>query len=172
MKKIVFITILILLTIPLFSSPFNDVAFNIGGSNFSWSGKTLDVSYGINVGLTKDLELNFRGFSQVIPKPFSDNIFIAELDWSFLGPRSSGTKVSGQSTNMLLSIGAFYRTKENGVGICIGLTPFALGSPTMGRRERLFRTDLLYDFINNRFTVALSFLDFDLYIKGTYRDYY
>ena len=51
------------------------------------------------------------------------------------------------------------------------LSPLTVGSPVTGRREKFMKTNVGYDFINNRMVVSFSILTFDLYVRGTYRDY-
>ena len=73
--------------------------------------------------------------------------------------------------NTLIGIGGFYRTDNNGAGPMISITPLTIGSPVSGRRERLFRTAVGYDAVNNGVVVLFSLLDIDFYVRGTYRDY-
>ena len=88
-----------------------------------------------------------------------------------MGQRNTGSKVSGVNINTLLSIGGFWKTDDNGLGVMVGVTPLAVGSPALGRRERCLRTNVGWDFVNNKLIVAFSPMDVDIYIKGTYRDW-
>ena len=121
--------------------------------------------------MTKKVELEIWGVSDLIPTPFKSNMIGAEIGITLLGRRTSGTKVAGTGINTLLSIGGFYRTDNDGVGAIISITPITVGNPITGRRERLLKTTIGWDFVNSKLMVAFSPLSLDLYVRGTYRDY-
>ena len=72
---------------------------------------------------------------------------------------------------MLLSVGGFYRTGNNGAGPIVSITPLAVGTPVSGRRERILKTGVGYDAVNNEVVVTFSLISLDFYVRGTYRDY-
>ena len=53
----------------------------------------------------------------------------------------------------------------------VSITPLAVGSPISGRRERILKTGVGYDAVNNEVVVTFSLINLDLYVRGTYRDY-
>lgn len=171
MKKIIVLVLVLLLGFSLFASPFNDFAIMLGNGNYHWDGKGIGLSYGLTLGLSARTELRLRALSEITPKPFGSNLIILEAGVSLLGKRSTGSKVAGDALNMLLTVGGFYTTENQGCGIILGLTPLIIGSPILGRREHLLRTDVGWDFRNKKLIVALSLGDFDFYLKGTNRDY-
>ena len=111
------------------------------------------------------------GVSELLPMPFANNMFGIDFSAAILGPRSTASKVAGSGINTLIGIGGFYRTDNNGAGPMVSITPLTVGSPISGRRERLFRTAVGYDAVNNSVVVLFSLLDIDFYVRGTYRDY-
>lgn len=172
MKKILIIPIVLLfLALPLFASPYFDFAFMLGQSNFTWPLDGIGISYGFSMGITDNLELDVWGSSKLIPEPFDTNILCAEISATLLGQRNTGSKVSGVNVNTLLSLGGFWKSDDNGLGIMLGLTPIALGSPSNVRRERCLRTNIGWDFRNEKLIVLFSPMDVEIYIKGTYRDW-
>lgn len=172
MKKILIIPfVLLFLALPLFASPYFDFAFMLGQSNFTWPLDGIGVSYGFSMGITDNLELDVWGSSKLIPEPFGTNILCAEISTTLLGQRNTGSKVSGVNVNTLLSLGGFWKSDDNGLGVMLGLTPIALGSPSNVRRERCLRTNVGWDFRNKKLIVLFSPMDVEIYIKGTYRDW-
>ena len=123
------------------------------------------------MGLTDKREVGFWGVSQVIPQPFKSNVLGGELSFALLGQRNTGSKVSGVNMNTLISLGGFWKTDDNGLGVMVGVTPLAVGSPALSRRERCLRTNIGWDFVNKKLLVVFSPMDVDIYIKGTYRDW-
>ena len=104
-------------------------------------------------------------------KLYGSLILYALLPSVYLLIRMQIVAVSGVNINTLLSIGGFWKTDDNGLGVMVGVTPLAVGSPALGRRERCLRTNVGWDFVNNKLIVAFSPMDVDIYIKGTYRDW-
>lgn len=169
-KVLTLLFLLVFLSLSVFADHF-DIAFSFGQDNYKWWNNGISFSYGMNFGLSERVEFDIWGISDVIPKPFDSNMFGADISIALLGRRSSGTKVAGSGINMLLSIGGFYRTDNHGAGPIISLTPLTVGSPITGRRERLLKTGIGWDFVNNNLVVTFSLLNLDYYVRGTYRDY-
>ena len=167
--------LILILSIALFASSAYadnfDISFSVGQDNYKWWNDGISFSYGMNFGLSEKVELDLWGISEAIPKPFASNMFGADIGITLLGRRSSGTKVAGTGINTLLSIGGFYRTDNNGAGPIISVTPLTVGNPITGRRERLLKTGIGWDFVNNQLVVTFSLLSLDFYVRGTYRDY-
>ena len=171
-KRFLIILLSILMLLPLSAkNKYFDFAFMIGQGNYTWPAEGIGVSYGFDVGLTDKIEIGFWGVSQVIPQPFKSNVLGGELSFALLGQRNTGSKVSGVNMNTLISLGGFWKTDDNGLGVMVGVTPLAVGSPALSRRERCLRTNIGWDFVNKKLLVVFSPMDVDIYIKGTYRDW-
>lgn len=169
-KALLIIATMLCLVSAIFASTF-DLAFSVGQDNYKWWNDGISFSYGMNIGVSERIEFSFWGISEAVPKPFKGNMVGVDVSIGLLGRRTSGTKVAGSGINTLLSIGGFYRTEDSGLGPIISITPLTVGNPITGRRERLLRTGLGWDFINSKLVVTFSLLNLDLYVKGSYRDY-
>ena len=73
---------------------------------------------------------------------------------------------------MLLSVCFFYDFYDKGAGAYLGFTPLTVGNPVTGKRDRMFKINAGYDFVNNKAFVFFSLFVFDIYVRGTWRDYY
>lgn len=172
MKRIVFVLfILLFLVTPLFATSYFDFSLMVGQGNYTWPLDGIGVSYGMTFGLTDTLELDVWGVSEVIPEPFGSTLLGAELSLSLLGQRNTGSKVSGVNMNSIISLGGFWKSDDNGCGVMVGITPVAIGSPSLTKRERCLRTNIGWDFRNSRLIVVFSPLDVEVFLKGTYRDW-
>lgn len=171
MRRAVIAIMLILLLLPLSAGDHHDISLSIGHGIYRWPEKGISFSYGVNIGLSERWEMDLWGVSELLPIPFSDNMFGIDFSAALLGPRSTASRIAGSGMNTLIGIGGFYRTDNNGAGPMISITPLTIGSPVSGRRERLFRTAVGYDAVNNGVVVLFSLLDIDFYVRGTYRDY-
>ena len=166
------ILLMIILSCALPASDHHDIALSFGHSMYRWPEKGISFSYGINIGLSSRWEMDIWGISEMVPRPFRSNMFGVDFSYMLLGPRSTASKVAGTGINMMLSIGGFYRTDNNGAGPILSITPLTVGSPVSGRRERLLKTGIGYDAVNNEVVVTFSLLNLDYYVRGTYRDYF
>ncbi len=171
MKRVVLTLLLALSLCSLPAADYFDVSLSFGHSSYRWPEKGISFSYGINIGLSSRWEMNIWGISEGVPHPFESNMFGLDFSCSLLGPRSRASKIAGTGLNMLLSIGGFYRTDNNGAGPILSITPLAVGSPISGRRERILKTGVGYDAVNNEVVVIFSLINLDFYVRGTYRDY-
>ena len=169
MRKLIVMILLILSLSPVYSGDHHDISLSIGHGIYRWPEKGISFSYGINIGLSERWEMEVWGVSELLPVPFINNMFGIDFSAAVLGPRSTASKVAG--INTLIGVGGFYRTDNNGAGPMLSITPLTVGSPVSGRRERLFRTAVGYDAVNNGVVVLFSLLDIDFYVRGTYRDY-
>ena len=171
MRRAVIAIMLILSLLPLSAGDYHDISLSIGHGIYRWPEKGISFSYGVNIGLSERWEMDLWGVSEILPIPFADNMFGIDFSAALLGPRSTASRIAGSGMNTLIGIGGFYRTANNGAGPMISITPLTIGSPVSGRRERLFRTAVGYDAVNNGVVVLFSLLDIDFYVRGTYRDY-
>ena len=182
MKKAALFLIVILSLFSLYAGDYQDIALSLGtSSTYGYYDKmgledSLRADISFSLGISSHLELIGGVVTELTPHIVDENTFYMEFDYALLGKRSTASKVSGSGINMLLGVGGFYSrtfsSLADGAGAYLSFTPLTVGSPVTGRRERFLKTNFGYDFINSRFVVSFSFLTFDLYIRGTYRDYY
>ena len=126
-KRILIILISILLLLPLSAkNNYFDFAFMLGQGNYTWPLEGIGVSYGMDMGVTDTVEFGVWGVSELIPQPFESNLLCAEVSIALMGQRNTGSKVSGVNINTLLSIGGFWKTDDNGLGVMVGVTPLAV----------------------------------------------
>lgn len=170
MKRIMILLLALMVSSSLFAGPYNDVSLSIGMDSYDYL-DGISFSYGMNVGLTSRLELGLWGVSELIEKPFSENVFGAELCYSLIGKRNTGSIVAGSGINTIIGAGAFYNTADGGIGPVVSIAPLSVGSPITGKRERILRTTAGWDFVNNKLVMSFSLVNIDIYLKGTYRDY-
>lgn len=171
MRKILILALIVFALSPLAAGDHHDIALTVGQQTYKWPERGVSLSYGLNIGLSERIELDFWGISELVPKPFGSSMFGAELGFALLGARSTASKVAGSGINMMLSVGGFYRTDNNGAGPMISITPLMVGTPVSGRRERILKTGVGYDAVNNDIVVTFSLISLDYYIRGTWRDY-
>lgn len=169
-RKLILILVSLLLALPLFADNY-DISLSFGLDNYSWSGKDFSFSYGANLGVSERFEIDVWGISEILPTPFSKNMFGLDVGYSVIGRRTSGSKIAGAGINMLVSLGGFYITESHGAGPILSITPITVGNPITGRRERLLKTGIGWDFVNNKLIVTFSLMNLDIYVRGTYRDY-
>ena len=171
MRKILILLMLVIASLSLSASDHHDISLSFGHSMYRWPERGISFSYGINIGLSERWEMGLWGISEAVPHPFQSNLFGLDFSYALMGRRSTASKVAGSGINTLISAGGFYRTDNNGAGPIISITPLTVGSPVTGRRERLLKTGVGYDAVNNEIVVIFSLLNLDYYVRGTYRDY-
>ncbi len=172
MKRLVAIILLLLSLTGLAAGDHFDISLSFGHGIYRWPERGISFSYGANFGLSERWEMEVWGVSELLPHPFESNMFGIDFSAAVLGPRSTASKVSGSGINTLVGFGGFYRTDNNGAGPMLSVTPLTVGSPISGRRERLLKTSVGYDAVNNEVVVLFSLLDIDFFVRGTYRDYF
>ncbi len=170
-KSLLLVLISFIALLPLSAGDYFDIALTFGDMTYKWWPNGVNVNYGMNIGLTSHLEFDLWVTSQLTPVPFKENIIGGEFDYTLLGKRSTASQVAGDGINMLVGFGGFFNTKTFGAGPFFSFTPLTVGSPIGGKRERLLKVSLGYDFVNWDFFVALDLLNLDFYVRGTYRDY-
>ena len=183
MKKIFLTLILVSISIfTLHSGDHQDIAFSFSpSSTYGYYGPfgvedSLRLDLSMSLGISSRFEAGLGIITELTPDIVDENTIYFEVLYSIIGSRSTASKVAGTGINTLIGIGGFYShvfsNGRNGAGAYITLTPITLGSPISGRRERALRTNVGYDFINNRVVLFFSIVGFDFYVRGTYRDYY
>ncbi len=170
-RPAVIILLSMLLLLPISAGDHQDIALSIGHQTYRWPEEGISFSYGISLGISSRIEVSIWGYSELVPHPFASNMLGADFSFALLGARSTASKVAGSGINMLLSVGGFYRTDNNGAGPIISITPLTVGSPVSGRRERILRTGVGYDAVNSQVVVTFSLLSIDYYVRGSWRDY-
>lgn len=172
MKKKIITALLIAITaISVLPASATDFALMLGCGSFYSPKEGISVSYGMTAGLTESVDISLVGMTELIPDAGKRNIFMLEVGMTLLGKRNTGSKVAGVCVNSVVSLGAFYRTDDNGCGVYLGISPLTLGSPITSRRERGLRTNVGYDFVNRKVMVTFSPIDIEVYLAGTYRDW-
>ncbi len=170
-RLILLIVIMLLSSSMLFASSTTDFALMLGCGNFFNPKEGIAVSYGATLGISKSVDISFVGMSELIPSSFNRNILMLEVGMTLMGTRNTGSKVAGVCVNSVISVGGFWKSWDNGAGIYLGISPLTIGSPTTVKRERVFRTNIGYDFVNRKLLVTFSPLDIEVYLVGTYRDW-
>ena len=171
MRRIAAVMIIILLITPAFAGDHQDISLSIGHQTYRWPERGISFSYGLNIGLTGRIEMDIWGVSELVPSPFGSNMFGLEIAFALMGARSTASSVAGSGINMLISAGGFYRTDNGGAGPVISITPLTVGSPVSGRRERILKTGVGYDFVNMELMITFSLISVDYYVRGSWRDY-
>lgn len=171
MKKTVIALVILVLALPLYAGPYNDVSLSFGMDNYKWPMDGISFSYGVNIGITDRLELGAWGISELIDIPFSENVFGLEASYALIGKRNTGSIVAGSGINTLVGAGLFYSTKDKGIGPMITITPITIGSSISGRREKVLKTNAGWDAVNGKLFISCSLITIDIFVKGTYKDY-
>lgn len=181
MKRRGFVVLLLcaICAFPLFSEGLGtfDLGFTFGTRSHYFEEKyddsKLALQYGLTIGLSDVYELDVTGTSEVIPDFFEgDNTTMQVLlQRSLLGPRSTGTYISGIGLNTLLGFGLGFSTYHDGgefypTHLLFSLTPAAIGTPVMGKREKLFTLTLAVNIYDKSVSLYFDLLSLDLYALG------
>ena len=177
MKRILLIVLVfcVLLVSPLVASSF-DYSLFWGPAIMDFTYPGVSMSYGMNFGLTKSLELSLWGTSTLTPKFFGDNRVGLELDYALLGVRTTSTAVVGSGINMLVGGGIMASTNNSynlfiPTDVFLSLSTLTVGNPILERRERLAKLVVSYNWFQNKVGVIFNIALFDYYLTGTWRDY-
>ena len=101
MKKVLItMTVLTTLLFSALAGPYNDVSLTVGHQAGLRNLQGLNVTYGVNVGLTKRLEGSIWAESMLTPDFFQDNALGLSLSYAVMGDRNTGTSVPGNAINM------------------------------------------------------------------------
>ena len=175
-KKIIAVVLLAILSLPLFADHF-DISFFYGHQGAGVPNpEGINMTYGMNVGLTGRLEASIWLESMLTPNFFGDNALGLSVSFALLGERSTGGKISGASLNMLANAGIIFNTDNTRdlflpTAAYLSITPLTLGNPIIGRRERLAEVGVLYNWMENSWGFFFSFLKLDWYARGSWKDY-
>ena len=176
MKRIVLLILLTLLLCTPLAADMHDVSISFGHQAGLPNPDGLDLSLGVNVGLSRHSEVSLWGEGQLTPGFMQDGALGLSFSYYFLGDRNTGTYVPGSAINMAINAGMMF-TMHNPWNIFIpttfyvSLTPVTLGSPVLGHRERFMEAGLSYNWAQNRFGFFFSFLRIDWYVRGSWRDF-
>ena len=177
LKRMVAVLLLAVLVIGGVSAgDYQDISFFLGPHSDEILERGLSADFGMNLGLSSIAEMSLGVSSELLPVPFSDNTLFLEFNFALMGPVGTASRVAGVGVNSMLGFGGFlsYDTDGNKMkaGPYVSITPLTFGNPISGRRERVLKTNLGYDAINNEFYWAFSLVELDYYVRGTYRDYF
>ena len=135
----------------------------------------LSTYLGITQGLTEHLELLVFVQTELTPDFLGDAQVGADLACSLLGKRWDKDGFAGAGINLLVSIGILAGTHcEDRVfgldSLVVKLTPVAMGTPHVGKRNRLCTFGLDWNIRDNQVAFIWNFLISDFYVRGTWRD--
>ncbi len=158
---------------------FQDIAIRIGEGSFLFDKySTMGANFlgGMTFGLTKRTELSIEAITPIVPNPLSDVIAGFELSFCLLGDRVSDKDNAGLGINTMLSAGLFFsdhnhQNKFLPTFLTLRANIVTVGSPYSGRREHLLPIGVAWNFQDNTFSLFVSVMLYDNYIKGTWRDY-
>ena len=91
MKRIAVIIMLIVSLGSLHAGDYHDISLSIGHGIYRWPEKGISFSYGMNVGLSERWEMEVWGVSELLPRPFANNMFGIDFSAAILGPRSTAS---------------------------------------------------------------------------------
>jgi len=135
----------------------------------------LAVQYGLTLGLSDVYELDVTGTSEVVPDFFegTNTTMQVLLQRSLLGERNTGTAVSGIGLNTLLGFGVGLSTyHETGefypTHLLFSLTPVTIGTPMMGKREKLCSLTLAVNIYDKSISLYFDLMSFDFYLLGSW----
>ncbi|MDK2860054.1 MAG: hypothetical protein PWP25_1240 [Sphaerochaeta sp.] len=179
-KKLLLLGIIVLMIAsPLFAGYF-DLGITLG-TNAHLYEKELDSSrmklaWGLSSGLTDVWEFDVQVDTRIMPSPFSSSSVSLLMQRTLLGQRSTGSAIAGVGVNTLMGAGIMispYR-EEGTLGVShvlLSLTPVTIGSPVMGKRERMLSLTLAYNLSNGQIGLLFDLIKYDFYVVGTYKDY-
>ncbi len=189
LKSLIILTLIILLTMSYIfaedeknsqSVLFQDIAIRIGDAGFLFDKNSkMGANFlgGVTIGLTKRTEIAIEAITPLVPDPFSNVMVGFEFSYNLLGERVSEKNNAGNGLNTLLSVGLFFSNhnkKEQFLPtfLTLRIVPLTAGSPYSGRREHLLPIGLAWNFQDNTFSLFVSVIMYDNYIKGSWRDYH
>ncbi len=179
-KKCIGLCIVAILCVQgVFAKPALDLGFTFGQGALSFSKYTdpgLSVVLGTTLGLTQRVELDVTALVELIPNPFASAMLGIEVGVGLLGERSFGDNRAGIGINTMLSAGMLLSDHTpNGqfapTHVLLAVTPVTVGTPYSGKRERLGKMGVAWNFWDNSFSMYWSVALYDLYVGGTWRDF-
>ena len=168
-KKAVFVLILVLLVV---FSASAEIGIRIGHGTLDPDFKNLGMTAlaGVDIGLTKRLELNIEVMTPVVPNPLSKAVVGFEIGYSLGGNRIADNGYAGISINHVVSVG-FFTVNLVPTYLTLRLTPVTVGTVAAGRRENFLPIGIAWNFRDNSIGLFMSIMVYDHYITGTWRDY-
>jgi hypothetical protein len=168
-KKAVVVLILVLCVV---FSAFAEFGIRIGQGtlNPDFSNLGLTALAGVDIGLTKRLELNVEVMTPIVPDPLSKAVAGFEIGYSLGGNRTADNGYAGISINHVVSLGLF-TVNLVPTYLTLRVTPLTVGTVAAGRRENFLPIGVAWNFRDNSFGLFISIIDYDHYITGTWRDY-
>jgi hypothetical protein len=180
MKKHMATMVLLLFTVPLLFAGTFDLGFTLGTSSHfyenTYDNETVKFAWGATIGMTDIFELDLQANSQLVPTFFGDTNVSVLVQRTLLGQRNTGKKVAGIAVNTLLGAGVMFSDYYGGgqfvpSHLLVSITPFTIGSPFAGKRERILSLTLAYNMYSNQFSLVMDLLKYDFYAIGSYRDF-
>jgi hypothetical protein len=148
-----------------------DLAIGLGTWNPAQAAPGAFVDISATLGLGRRMELGVAAIPRVTPLPFKELYFESHLGVSLLGDRLGSTGLPGIYVNAILDLGGALKIVDPGSAspdtafLWFGrLTPFALGNPYYGRRDRFFSATILLDPRTKNVEFSFSLLKFDFYL--------
>lgn len=156
-----------------------DLGFTVGHGALSFNkftGPGLSMTLGLTMGVSQRFEIDVVSLVEIVPHPFGDVVVGAEVAYALLGERSFGDNRAGIGINTYLSAGLLFSDHTpNGnylpTYLTFSITPVAVGSPYSGKRERLAKMGVAWNFQNNSVSMYWSIALYDYYVVGTWRDF-
>jgi hypothetical protein len=148
-----------------------DLAFGLGTWNPAQAAPGAFVDISATLGLGKRLEFGVGVIPRITPAPLEELYLETHLGLSLLGDRLGETGLPGIHVNAILDLGGALKIVDPGSAtpdtsfLWFGrLTPFALGNPYYGRRDRFFSASILFDPRTKSIGLSFSLLKFDFYL--------
>jgi len=163
--------VLILVLCVVFSASA-EIGLRIGHGTINPDFKNLGLTAlaGVDIGLTKRLELNIEVMSPIVPNPLSKAVAGFEIGYSIGGNRTADDGYAGISINHVVSLGLF-TVNLVPTYLTLRITPLTIGTVAAGRRENFLPIGVAWNFRDNSFGLFISIIEYDHYITGTWRDY-
>ncbi|PKL14172.1 MAG: hypothetical protein CVV52_02900 [Spirochaetae bacterium HGW-Spirochaetae-8] len=135
----------------------------------------LYINFGFTKGLTERLELLVFTQTELTPDFLGDRQVGADLALSLLGKRWNKDGFAGNGINMLVSIGILAGMHSHDLefgldSIVFKLTPIAVGTPHVGKRDRLATIGIDWNIRDHQVSFIWNIMISDFYVRGTWRD--
>jgi hypothetical protein len=171
----------LLLLLAAVSAGAQDLSFSVGGWSFfkSAEGKLpagnpgIFPSLGLSLGITRYAEAGISILPRLTPDPFDDIFLEGHAGVSLFGERARESGGPAIYLNGLLDAGILYGMHNLISGepdysraVFLRITPFALGNPYYGRRERMFSLGLMFDMDSAETSLFLNLIAVDFYLAS------
>lgn len=156
-----------------------DFAFSLGSwsffrdsnGSFPFGSPGLFASLGFTWGIAPVVEIGASLIPRITPDPVSDIFTEGHIGISLWGDRVKKTSAPAAYLNALLEAGLMFgargalsSTPTLSRAFFIRLTPFVLGNPYYGRRDRFFALAFLYDWEKAAASLSFSLIAVDFYL--------